>query len=203
MKCQDVRRALSLLVDGQLALTESAIIQAHLLGCAECRKEVERLHILAGVRARAKHRRATVATLVAMAVVLAVAAGGGFYVYQGSLPDFLPWDSTPAPPRTATPTAPVPELAEPVAPASAPAPRPSPPLPARSKAAIEAAPWGTAPPTAESVPRAPRPAATAEAPPEDRMPTTQARPPAVLNAPPDAEAMPTQGPSRPVPRSRP
>lgn len=203
MKCQDVRRTLSLLVDGQLALTESAIIQAHLLGCAECRKEVERLHILAGVRARAKHRRATVATLVAMAVVLAVAAGGGFYVYQGSFPDFLPWDSTPAPPRTATPTAPVPELAEPVAPASAPAPRPSPPLPARSKAAIEAAPWGTAPPTAESVPRAPRPAATAEAPPEDRMPTTQARPPAVLNAPPDAEAMPTQGPSRPVPRSRP
>ena len=203
MKCQDVRRTLSLLVDGQLALTESAIIQAHLLECAECRKEVDRLYVLAGVRARAKHRRATVATLVAMAVVLAVAAGGGFYVYQGSLPDFLPWASTPAPPRTVTPTAPVPELAEPVAPAPAPAPRPSPPLPARSKAAVEAAPWGTAPPTAESVPRATRPAATAEAPPEDRMPTTQARPPAVLNAPPDAEAMPTQAPSRPVPRSRP
>jgi hypothetical protein len=199
MKCQDVRRTLSLLVDGQLALTEWAIIQAHLLGCAECRKEIDRLHILAGVRARAKHRRATVATLAAMAVLLAVAAGGGLYIYQGSLPDFPPWGSTPAPPRTVTPTAP----AEPVAPVAAPVPRPSPPLPARSKAAVEAAPWGTAPPTAESVPRAPRPAATAEAPPEDRMPTTQARPPAVLNAPPDAEAMPTQAPSRPVPRSRP
>jgi hypothetical protein len=203
MKCQDVRRTLSLLVDGQLALTESAIIQGHLLGCAECRKEVDRLQVLAGVRARAKHRRATVATLVAMAVLLAVAAGGGFYIYQGSLPDFPPWGSTPAPPRTAAPTAPVPEPVAPVAPAPAPAPRPSPPLPARSKAAVEATPWGTAPPTAESVPRATRPAATAEAPPEDRMPTTQARPPAVLNAPPDAEAMPTQAPSRPVPRSRP
>ena len=203
MKCQDVRRTLSLLVDGQLALTESAIIQAHLLGCAECRTEVDRLHILAGVRARAKRRRATVATLAAMAVLLAVAAGGGLYIYQGSLADFLPWDSTPASPRTAAPTAPVLEPAEPVAPAPVPVPRPSPPLPARSKAAVEAAPWGTAPPTAESVPRAPRPAATAEAPPEDRMPTTQARPPAVLNAPPDAEAMPTQAPSRPGPRSRP
>ena len=72
-----------------------------------------------------------------------------------------------------------------------------------SRKRSRAAPWGTAPPKAESVPRAPRPAATAEAPPEDRMPTTQARPPAVLNAPPDAEAMPTQAPSRPVPRSRP
>lgn len=199
MKCQDVRRTLPPLVDGQLALTEWAIIQAHLLGCAECREEADRLHILAGVRARAKHRRATVATLAAMAVLLAVAAGSGLYIYQGSLPDFPPWGSTPAPPRTVTPTAP----AEPVAPAPAPVPRPSPPLPARSKAAVEAAPWGTAPPTAESVPRAPRSAATAEAPPEDRMPTTQARPPAVLNAPPDAEAMPTQAPSRPVPRSRP
>lgn len=200
MKCQDVRRTLSLLVDGQLALTESAIIQGHLRECAECRKEVDRLHVLAGVRARAKHRRATVATLAAMAVLLAVAAGGGFYIYQGSLPDFPRWGSTPAPPRTVTPTAP----AEPVAPVvAAPIPRPSPPLPARSKAAVEAAPWGTALPTAESVPRATRPAATAEAPPEDRMPTTQARPSAVLNAPADAEAMPTQAPSRPGPRSRP
>ena len=203
MKCQDVRRTLSLLVDGQLALTEWAIVQGHLLGCAECRKEADRLHVLAGVRARAKHRRATVATLAAVAVVLAVAAGSGFYIYQGSLPDFSPWGSTPASPRTAAPPAPAPEPAEPVAPAPAPAPRPSPPPPARSKAAVEATPWGTAPPTAESVPRATRPAATAEAPPEDRMPTTQARPPAVLNAPPDAEAMPTQAPSRPVPRSRP
>jgi hypothetical protein len=203
MKCQDARRTLSLLVDGQLALTEWAIIQGHLLECVECRKEVDRLHVLAGVRARARHRRATVATLAAMAVVLAVAAGGGFYIYQGSLPDFSPWGSTPAPPRTAAPPAPVPEPAEPVAPLPAPAPRPSLPLPARSNAAVEAAPWGTAPPTAESVPLTTRPAATAEAPTEDRMPTTQARPPAVLNAPPDAEAMPTQAPSRPVPRSRP
>lgn len=206
MKCQDVRRALSLLVDGQLALTEWAIVQGHLLECAECRKEVDRLHALAGVRARAKHRRATVATLVAMAVVLVVAAGSGFYIYQWSVPDFPPWGSTPAPPQTAAPTRPVPEPAEPVAPLPAPTPRPSPPLPARSKAAVEATPWGTAPPMATAPPTTesvPRPAATGEVLTEDRMPTTQARPPAVLNAPPDAEAMPTQAPSRPVPRSRP
>ena len=196
MKCQDVRRTLSLLVDGQLALTEWAIIQGHLLECAECRKEVDRLHALAGVRSRAKHRRATVATLAGMAVVLAMAVGGAFYVYQWSWPDFAPWSSRPAPPRTAAP----PEPARPVAPVPAPTPRPS---PARPKAAVEATPWGTAPPSAESVPRATRPAATAEPPTEDRMPTTQARPPAVLKAPPDAEAMPTQAPSRPAPRSRP
>ena len=203
MKCQDVRRTLSLLVDGQLALTELATIQGHLLECAECRKEVDRLRALAGLRARARHRRVTVATVAAMVVVLAAAAGGAVYIYQWSLSDFAPWGATPAPPRTAAPTAPVPESAAPVAPVPAPAPRPSPPLPARPKAAIEATPWGTAPPTAESVPRATRPAATAGAPTEDRMPTTQARPPAVVNAPPGAEAMPTQAPSRPVPRSRP
>jgi hypothetical protein len=203
MKCQDVRRTLSLLVDGQLALTEWAIIQGHLLECAECRKEFDRLHALAGVRARAKHRRATAATLAALAVVLAVAAVSAFYIYQGSWPDFAPWGSTPAPPRTTAPTAPVPASAGPVAPLPAGAPRPALPLPARPKTAIEATPWGTAPPTAESVPRATRPAATAEAPTEERMPTTQARPPAVLAAPPDAEAMPTQAPLRSVPRGRP
>ena len=140
MKCQDVRRTLSLLVDGQLALTEWAIIQGHLLECAECRKEVDRLHALAGLRARARHRRATLATLATVAVVLAVAVGGAFYVYQGSWPDFAPWSSTPAPPRTAAPTEPVPEPAEPVAPVAAPAPRPA---PARPKAAVDATPWGT------------------------------------------------------------
>jgi len=198
MKCQDVRRTLSLLVDGQLALTEWAMIQGHLLECAECRKEVDRLHALAGLRARARHRRATLATLATAAVVLAVVAA--FYVYQGSWPDFAPWSSTPARPRTAAPPDPVPEAVEPVPPASAPIPRPA---PARPKAAVEATPWGTVPPTAESVPRATRPAATAEPSPEDRMPTTQARPPVVVNAPPDAEAMPTQGAPRQVPRSRP
>jgi len=198
MKCQDVRRTLSLLVDGQLALTEWAIIQGHLLECAECRKEVDRLHALAGLRARARHRRATLATLATVAVVLAVAAGGAFYVYQGSWPDLAPWRPTPAPPRSAAPTGPVPEVVEPVPPT--PIPRPA---PTRPKAAVETTPWGTAPPTAESVPRATRPAATAEPSLEDRMPTTQARPPVVVNAPPDAEAMPTQGPSRQVPRRGP
>jgi len=200
MKCQDVRRTLSLVVDGQLALTEWAIIQGHLLECAECPKELDRLRELAGVRARAKHRRATV-TVAAMAVVLVV-AGGAFFIYRGSFPDLPSWGTASAPPQTAIPAL---ELANPVAPVPIPAPaaRPSPPPPARSKGIGEAIPWGTAPPAAEPTPRATRPAAIAEAPAEDRMPT-QARPVPPPTAPPDAEAMPTQGgPARPVPRSRP
>jgi putative zinc finger protein len=189
MKCQDVRRTLSLFVDGQLALTEWAIIQGHLLECAECRKELDRHRALAEVRARARLRRTTAMTAAAMAGVLAVAAVGGFFIYHESVPGLPSW-ATPAPPRAVVPPAPAPEV---VAPAIVPAPivRPSPPQ--RAKGTVEATPWGTAPP--EPAVRAPRPAA-AEAPTEERMPTTQARPPVVVNAPPDAEAMPTQGTAR-------
>jgi hypothetical protein len=194
MKCQDVRRTLSLFVDGQLALTEWAIIQGHVLECAECRKELDRVRGVAGVRARAHQRRATALTATVMALVLAVAAVGGVFIYQGSFPDLPSWGTPPAP-RVAIPPAPAPE---PVAPVTGPVPfvRSSPPPPPRAKGTAEATPWGTAPPEPEPTARAMRPAATAEAPTEDRMPTTQARPPAVVNAPPDAEAMPTQGPSR-------
>ena len=186
MKCHDVRRTLPLFVDGQLALTEWAIIQGHLLECAECRKELDRVRGVAGVRARVHQRRATALTAAAMAVMLAVAALGGVFIYGGSLPNFPSW-GTPPPPQAATPIVPAPE------PVAVPTPfvRPSPPPP-RAKGTAEATPWGTAPP--EPAARATRPAATAEAPTEDRMPTTQARPPAVVNAPPDAETMPTQGP---------
>ena len=194
MKCQDVRRTLSFVVDGQLALTEWAIIQGHLLECVECRTEFERLRALAGVRTRARQRRAIAMTAAAMAVVLAVAAVGGVFIYQGRFPELPSW-GTPPPPRAAAPTVPAPE---PVAPAAVPPPavRPSPPPPARAKGTVEATPRGTAPSGSEPAARAPRPAAAAEALTEDRMPTTQARPPAVVNAPPGAEAMPTQGPSR-------
>jgi Putative zinc-finger len=191
VKCQDVRRSLPPLVEGKLALTEWAIIQAHLLDCAECRKEVDRQRTLAAGRAHANHRRTTVATLGAMAVVLAVAAGGGFFIYPGSWPEIPSWN-TPAPPRTTTPIPPAIEAANPVAPA--PAARPSPPS-ARAKGTADATPSGTAPPVPEPAARTTRPAATAEAPTEDRMPT-QARPVPALNAPPGAEAMPTQGPAR-------
>lgn len=91
MKCQDVRRTLSLVVDGRLALTEWAIIQSHLLECAECRKEVDRLHGVAGARARARQRRAAVATLAVMTVVLAGATASSFYLFRWSLPE-LPSD---------------------------------------------------------------------------------------------------------------
>jgi hypothetical protein len=185
VKCQDVRRSLPPFVEGQLALTEWAIIQGHLLDCAECRKEVDRQRALAAGRTRASRRRMTVATLGAMAVVLAVAAGGGFFIYRGSLPEIPSWN-TPAPPRTATPIPPAVKAANPVAPA----PRPAPP-PARANGTAEATP----PPVPEPAARTTRPAVTAEAPTEDRMPT-QARPVPALTAPPGAEAMPTQGPAR-------
>jgi hypothetical protein len=204
MKCQDVRRTLSLFVDGQPALTEWAIIQGHLLECAECSKELNRLRALADPRARVKHRRGTGMIVAAMAVVLVAAGGGGFLIYQGGFPDLPSWGTASAPPLADAPATPALELANPVAPVPgphpvpAPAARPSPP-PARPKGTGEATP----PPAAEPTPRATRPAALAEVPGEDRMPT-QARPVPPLTAPPDAEAMPTQGgPARPVPRGRP
>jgi hypothetical protein len=186
MKCQDVRRTLPLFVDGQLALTEWAIIQGHLPECAECRKEVDRLRAVAGVRARATHLRATVMTGAAMAVILAAAVAGGYLVYQGGFPDFPSW-STPAAPRAVVPAAPAPEPSAPVAPI--PAPRSSPPPPARAKGTAEA----TAP--LAPAPRAARPPATAPAPAEDRMPS-QANAVPAPSAPPGAEAMPTQGSAR-------
>ncbi|MGH7300945.1 MAG: zf-HC2 domain-containing protein, partial [Candidatus Rokuibacteriota bacterium] len=117
MNCQAVRPALSVLVAGELALTEWAIIQTHLGGCSECREELERLQVGAVARARTRRRLATVATLAAAVVILAAAAGGGFYIYRGGLPDLprldalrlSPWGTTPTPSRTATPTAPAPE----------------------------------------------------------------------------------------------
>jgi len=209
MKCQDVQRTLSLFVDGQLALTEWAIIQGHALECAECRKELDRLRGLAGGRARASRRRATAMTAAAMALVLAVAALGGFFIYQGSFPDLPSW--RPAP-RAVIPTVPAPESVRPApvpAPVVRPAPsleqpappleQPAPPSPSGTTGTAEVTPRSTPPP---APPPAPRPAASVEAPPRDRMPDTQARPPVVVNAPPDAEAMPTQSPSGLAPRSR-
>ncbi len=203
MKCQDVQRTLSLFVDGQLALTEWAIIQGHALECAECRKELDRLRGLAGVRARASRRRATAMTAAAMALVLAVAVLGGFFIYQGSFPDLPSW--RPAP-RAVIPTVPAPESVQP-APVPAPVVRPAPPLeqpappsPTGTTGTAEVTPRSTTPPAPP--PPAARPAARVEARPQDRMPTTQARPPVVVNAPPDAEAMPTQSPSGLAPRSR-
>ncbi|MGH7385714.1 MAG: anti-sigma factor family protein, partial [Candidatus Rokuibacteriota bacterium] len=113
MKCQAVRPALSFLVDGQLPLTEWAIIQAHLRECSECREELDRLQGRAAARARVRRRGATVATVVAVAVILAV-AGGGLYLYQGGFPDLRrsdpfrlsPWGPAPPPAQTATPAPP-------------------------------------------------------------------------------------------------
>jgi hypothetical protein len=201
MKCQDARRTLSLVVDGKLALTEWAIIQGHMVECAECRKELDRLQALAGARTRARRLRAAVSAVVAAA---AVVVAGGVYLYQEDVLGALPWSATPAPPRVTAPSVPAPARRDPIAPVVAPAPpsvsRPSPAVPARPKGAVEPAPWGTTLPGPDPVPRATRPAATAETPAEDRMPTTQARPPATPTAPPNAEAMPTQAPARPVPR---
>src|SRR5258705_8158236 len=107
MKCQDVRRTLPLFVDGQLALTEWAIIQGHLPECAECRKEVDRLRAVAGMRARATDLRATVMTGAAMAVILAGGGAGGDLPYWGGV-SRLPPSSAPPPPPPAPPGPPPP-----------------------------------------------------------------------------------------------
>ena len=70
MKCQDVRRAFPLLIDGEIPLTEWAILETHLVGCAECRKELEQLRVQAKQRARRRRRRATAAFLAATAALL-------------------------------------------------------------------------------------------------------------------------------------
>ena len=63
MKCQDVRRAFPLLIDGEMSLTEWAILESHVAGCVECRKELEQQRAQARQRARRRKRRATAAFL--------------------------------------------------------------------------------------------------------------------------------------------
>jgi putative zinc finger protein len=210
MKCQDVRRAFPLLIAGEIPLTEWALIETHLVGCAECRKELDRQRAQVVERARVRRRNATTAALVATAVLLVV-AGAGFYVYQGSLPDpYRPGPvrvppRSPSAPITVTPVAP-PPAARPVPP-SVPVPAPAAP---KSQAVVETAAPSVPvrPPAAtlsEGVPRPVRSPASAVRPPDppaaERMPT-QARPPAAVTAAPGAEAMPTQGAARPAPHPR-
>lgn len=190
MKCQDVRRAFPLLVTGEIPLTEWAILETHLVGCAECRKELERLRSLALERKRSQRRNATAAIGVASAVLVAVVL---FYLYEASVREWsrpespraaLP-ASEPAPPAAA-PTPPTPSKEAHVAPPAPAAPRPVPPVVPRAKTAVET-----------TAPRAPAPAVAEKIPPPagERMPT-QARPAAVVNAAPGAEAMPTQAAPR-------
>src|SRR5512143_547929 len=112
MKCQDVRRAFPLLIAGEIPLTEWALLETHVVGCAECRKELERQRAQAAERARTRRRNATAAALAATAVLLVV-AGAGFYIYQASIPEpyrlgpFHVPPRPPSPPTTVTPAAPV------------------------------------------------------------------------------------------------
>src|SRR5260370_36698098 len=90
MKCVDVRRALPLLVAGEMPLTEWALLETHLVECAECRGELDRQRVQAAQRVRIRRRSATAAALGASALVV---AGAGFDIYE---------DSFPAPYRPAT-----------------------------------------------------------------------------------------------------
>lgn len=213
MRCQDVRRALPLLVAGEMPLTEWALLETHLVECVECRGELDRQRVQAAQRARIRRRSSTAAALVATAVVLVV-AGAGFYIYETSLPDpyrpgtvrmpprppAAPIAVTPVAPLPAPVTSPPPPVARPIPPA---APAPVPVTPTTRKVEIPVPPPARIPAaTSEVVPRPVRvPAAVsrpAEPPAEERMPT-QARPPAAaVTAGPGAEAMPTQGGSRPA-----
>src|SRR5579864_3023372 len=165
MKCQDVRRAFPLLIAGEIPLTEWALIETHLVRCAECRKELERQRTQAAERARARQRNATAAAVVATAVLLVV-AGAGFYLYQGSVPD--PYGTGPyqAPPRPADPPMTVAPVAPPVSPpvarpvpASAPVPVPVAPKP-RPVVETAAPPPPVRPPAAAVSEVVPRPVRT-------------------------------------------
>jgi hypothetical protein len=203
MRCQDVRGSLSLFVEGQLALTEWAIIQTHLQECAECRAELEGARIRSAELARARRRLLTLRAAVAAGVLVVVVAGLAA-VYRGSPLRWPSRDPSRLPPSATT------RPADPPAAVAAPAPPavatpPPVPAPVRPQPAVEppprvvgpavAPPPVAAPPVvapAEPLRRVTRPGATGEAPAaEERMPT-QMRPAAPLTAPPDAEAMPTQ-----------
>ena len=187
MKCQDVRRSLALLDEGQLALTEWAIVQNHLYDCVECRKELERVRDRMGEQVRARRRRLALAILGGATAGLLVGAGG-VSVYQGHLllptPDLFripSWGGAAPPAQTAMPD-PAPEPPAPVAPPTPAAPPPPPARPFVEPTPRLAAPSGG-------------PTAGAEAPAEERMPT-QRPPSTAVRAAPDAEVMPSQGDSR-------
>jgi hypothetical protein len=202
MQCKDMRGALSLFVEGQLALTEWAIIQAHLQECAECRAQVEGARIRSAELARARRRLLTLGAAGATGVLI-VAVAGLVAVYR-SAP--LPWPSRDLlrllPSATTRPADPPAPVAAPVPPAVA-TPPPV-PAPVRPQPAVEPPPRVVAPavtppavasppvvPPAEPLRRVTRSPATSEPAAEERMPT-QMRPAAPVTAPPDAEAMPTQ-----------
>ena len=218
MKCQDVRRALPLLVTGELPLTEWAILQTHLGGCPECQKEMEALRLKAAQGRRARTRQAAVATLVG---VLALAATGtGIYLHEVGLPDyrstFLRFrSSAPAEPSVSAAPAdpePTPAAAAPTLPA-APPPAPAPPAPVRERPVVtppRPVPASTPlppqpvprPKTVVEAPRVKAPvkeraaSAAAQASADEQMPT-QGAPTTAKTAPPGAESMPTQsGPAR-------
>jgi hypothetical protein len=209
MRCQDVRGSLSLFAEGQLALTEWAIIQTHLQECAECRTDLEGARVRAAELARARRRLLTLRAAGASGVLVVLVAGA-LALYRS---DFrLPSRGTTRSPVAAPPAAPA--LPAPIAAPAPPAvaapvptpvrPQPAPEPPPRVVTPPVTAPRVTAPPVAAPPPLAPaepvrrvtRPAATSEVPVEERMPT-QVRPAAPVAAPPDAEAMPTQGGPRP------
>jgi hypothetical protein len=198
MRCQDVRGALSLFVEGQLALTEWAIIQTHVQECAECRAELEGARIRSAELARARRRLLTLRAAVAAGVLVVVVAGLAA-VYRGSPLSWPSRDPSRLPPSATTRPAAPPAPAPPAVATPPPVPAPVRPQPAVEPPPRVVGPAVTPPPVAappvvapaEPLRRVTRPAATSEAPAEERMPT-QMRPAAPLTAPPDAEAMPTQ-----------
>lgn len=189
MNCQDVRKCFSVLVDGQLGLTEWALVEAHLGRCAECGQELERLRRGAARRARRARIRVTAAVLVVTAAVVV----GGLAIFQI---EWRPWSGQEAV-RPATITAP-PRTEAPPAPAPA---RPLPPPAARPKAKeeipkAERMPAGSVSGPAVSIP----PPAPVAPPTGERMPTQAASPalppaqfatPSPVAAP--GERMPSQG----------
>ncbi|HYB70546.1 MAG TPA: hypothetical protein VEH80_07750 [Candidatus Bathyarchaeia archaeon] len=195
MKCQDVRRSLPLLVSGEVALTEWAILESHLNGCAECSKELGRLRLEATQRIQARRRQMTNTAAVAAIVVL-VAAGIGWAFYQGSFLEISRLELFHRAPVESAPVGPEPDAGPSApAPADTPAPPPARPSPVVRELPPAAAPAHSVP---ASMPSPPPPAPAAKPAAEILRPARPASPPA-----PAAEPARAARPSAPAPTALP
>ena len=218
MTCDETRDTLSAYLDEALAPDERSLVAAHLLGCPECRRELEALRgtvallqrveparapmgfvdrVVAAARPRPWYRRAADAVLLPLSVKLPLEAAA--VVMVGLLAVYL-FERSPELQRAAREAAPQQEAAAParekavgqLADKAAPSPVPAAPVPAErpSRAAGERDQRADAPLSREAVP-----------PPAPSPPIVGAPPPPAVPAPatappPPAASTPSGAPVR-------
>ncbi len=200
MNCKDAREWFSALLDGEIGLTERALVETHVTQCAECRRELEQLQKMVKVLHRVERRRAPLGFVgrvlerirpanwlqrlrrrLPARVPLRVPAGAAavlivavlaVYIFQRSpeLQQAARQEAPPAPSPSVAPTA-----------QPSPPPPPAPSLPPRAATPpAEPMPTQAARPLAEPTSPPPGPpvaAPRAVAPPRDEPMPTQASPP--------------------------